>query len=268
MSLVSQPKPTFNWLPSSYLKTPKGYVLMVVLILSVIAGFGSNDFAGFKNVGIAVFTAVLLDVLFALRQNRKRIFPDGSVITGLIIGIILSPATPWYLTVVTSMFGIISKHLFKLKRKPIFNPAAFGLFAACFLSAGQSWWAALPELPGWCIVFLLVGGFMITKRINKFPLVFAFLGVYFLVVLFMGLFNVGDALDALRTPYVNSTLFLAFFMLTDPPTSPVTYKQQIIFGGLAALVALFIYVQFQWLGFLLLGLLAANVWFTINKSLK
>jgi Na+-translocating ferredoxin:NAD+ oxidoreductase RnfD subunit len=265
MNLTNEVTQTINNNRFSYFKTPKGYALMAVLILAVVAAYGSNDFSGFKNVGIAVFISVLLDVIVALRQNRKRIFPDGAVITGLIIGVVLSPATPWYLTVVTVLFAIVSKHLFKMKRKPIFNPAAFGLFAACFFSVGQSWWGALAELPPWTIVFLLAGGFLIAKRINKFPLVFSFLGVYFLVLLCMGIFNVGDALDALRTPYVNSALFFTFFMLTDPPTSPAKYKPQIIFGTITALAALFIYVQFQWLGFLLIGLLVANIWTAIIK---
>jgi enediyne biosynthesis protein E5 len=265
MSRVNEVTQTMNRSRPSFLRTPKGYVLLVIILLSGIAALGSKDFSGFTHIGIAVSTTVLLDLLFAMGQNRHRIFPDGAVITGLIIGVVLSPAAHWYVTVLAAALAMGSKHILKIKRKPIFNPAAFGLGAASFLSAGQSWWGALPELPAWCIVFMLVGGFVVTKRINKFPQVFVFLGVYFIALLFMALFNIGDAFDALRTPYVNAALFLAFFMLTDPPTSPAKYKSQIIFGIITAVIALFVYVKFGWLGYLLIGLLTANLWSAIKK---
>ena len=40
-----------------------------------------------------------------------------------------------------------------------------------------------------------------------------------------------------REPFLQAALFLAFFMLTDPPTSPNRYGDQVWFGVLAALSA-------------------------------
>lgn len=42
----------------------------------------------------------------------------------------------------------------------------------------------------------------------------------------MGILHAGDASDALRSPFINATLFLALFMLTDPPTTPAKVKGQ------------------------------------------
>lgn len=55
-------------------------------------------------------------------------------------------------------------------------------------------------------------------------------------------------------------LFFAFFILTDPPTSPVKYPQQIVCGVLVAGVS---YAVFEFVGaayYLLAGVLVGNVW--------
>ena len=49
-------------------------------------------------------------------------------------------------------------------------------------------------------------------------------------------------------------------MLDDPPTSPVRYEDQIVFGLIAAAVAYFLLMQFGGIYFLPAGLLVANVW--------
>jgi len=240
--------------------TPKIYVLFVLLIMAAIAGTNSDP-KGILNTGVAMLTAFLFDGIIFMLQSRKKLFSDGGIITGLIVALVLGSSSPWYIVAGTTVIGIISKHLFKINKKPIFNPAALGLLFAIFLfPSGQSWWGAFTELPVWSVVFLLIGGFLVTQRVNKFPQVFAFLGGYFVLLLIMGYYNVGLAGDALRTPFINSALFLAFFMVTDLPTSPGKYKDQIWFGIITAIVSMTIYLLFGGLSYLLVGLLAANAW--------
>ena len=170
-------------------------------------------------------------------KNENGVMPDGAVITGLIISLILSTATSLGVIAATAVIAILSKHLLVYKKKPIFNPAAFGLLlSVLFFQTGQSWWGAFGDLPVWTILFLLVGGYAVTNRVNKFPQVFSFLGTSFLLLLLMGHFNIGGAVDALRPPFINATLFFGFFMLTDPPTSPGKDRDQIMFGILTAVI--------------------------------
>ena len=241
--------------------TPKIYVLIVLLITTAIAGTNSADPRGILNTGVAMITAILLDVIIFILQSRKKLFSDGGAITGLIIALVLGSSTPGHIIAGTTVIAIVSKHLFRINKKPIFNPAALGLLVSIFLfSSGQSWWGAFTELPVWSVAFLLIGGFLVTERINKFPQVLAFLGSYFVLLLIMGYYDVGQAGDALRIPFINSALFLAFFMVTDPPTSPGKYKDQIWFGIITAIVSIIIYLLFGGLSYLLIGLLVANVW--------
>ena len=241
--------------------TPKKYVLIVLLIITAVAGTNSADTKGILNTGVAMMTAILFDGIIFKLQSRNKLFSDGGAITGLIIALVLGSSTPWHIVAETTGIAIASKHLFRINKKPIFNPAALGLLVAIFLfSSLQSWWGAFTELPVWWVAFFLLVGYLVTGHVNKFPQVLAFLGGYFILLLVMGYFGVGQAGDALRTPFVNSALFLSFFMVTDPPTSPGKYKEQIWFGLITATVSLIIYLLFDSMSYLLIGLLVANVW--------
>lgn len=244
---------------AAFADTPKGYLLFILLALLTIVAAYSRSGAGLLNVAIAVGFAVCLDLIAGYWQKRRRKLPDGAILTGLLVSMVLSPSVPWYVVVSTTGIGLMSKYIFQLRKKPIFNPAAFGLLMALLInSSGQDWWGALPSLPGWCIVFVLVGGAVITRRANKFPQVFAFLGVYLGLFLLMGAFHWGAAGEIFRVPFINSALFLAFFMVTDPPTSPGKYREQLLFGSVAAIVSVGVNYAFGGLSFLLVGLLSAN----------
>ncbi|MGR3778890.1 RnfABCDGE type electron transport complex subunit D [Bacillus paramycoides] len=249
--------------------TPKRLVLVMLLFLMLIAQVNMSNYTGFFHAGIAATTAIFIDTLIAVLKKRKLAFPDGAAITGLIIALVLSPMVSTYILVLTTVIAIASKHLFTVKKKTIFNPAAFGLLiTATLFSSGQSWWGGLSMFPYWCIAFVCIAGFFVTGKVNKFPQVFSFLGIYFLIVLVMGGIGIENVGDILRVPYINSTLFLAFFMLTDPPTSLGKYKDQVIFGAVTAIASIASYILFGGLIFLLVGILIANGWKAFKISRK
>ncbi len=108
---------------------------------------------------------------------------------------------------------------------------------------------------------LVAAGVFIADRVNKMPLVLAFLGTYFL--LFTVTAFVGDprwVAEIFRSPDLEAALYFAFIILTDPPTSPAKYPDQIVCGMIVAVVS---YAFFEWAGvvyYLLAGVLAGNVW--------
>ncbi|MCO7176526.1 RnfABCDGE type electron transport complex subunit D [Sporolactobacillus kofuensis] len=242
-----------------FIKSPKGIVFIILALLSYAGTFYPTGLSGLKNIVLAMGTGVLLDYVVAYVMNRPLRFSDGALITGLIIGGVLSPAVSWYYVMFTTIVALLSKHILKDKRKPLFNPAAVGLFiSATLFSTGESWWSGLSMTPVWMTAILLVGGFIIVNRINKLPLVFSFLGTYMILFLILGILNISGAGDALRSPYINAALFMSFFMLSDPPTSPAKYREQVIFGFLAALASGAAYLYVSKLTYLLVGLFVAN----------
>jgi Na+-translocating ferredoxin:NAD+ oxidoreductase RnfD subunit len=104
-------------------------------------------------------------------------------------------------------------------------------------------------------------GLFITRRVNKMPVVLAFLGVYyalFTITAFVG--DPGRVAALYRSPDLHAALFFAFFMVTDPPTSPPKHRDQLIYGAIVAVAS---YGVFELVGaayFLLAGLLVGNVW--------
>jgi Na+-translocating ferredoxin:NAD+ oxidoreductase RnfD subunit len=251
--------------PKKWLKTPKGYVMIAMLSLLMIASIGSHTMKGIINSVIAIVVALAFDYLYCWLMNRKS-SRDGTTITALIISLILSFTSSWFVVAGTVVLAILSKHLLVYKKKPIFNPAALGLFLSVIIfQSGQSWWGAFGDLPIWTIIFLLIGGYLVTERINKFPQVFAFLGTFFVLLFFMGLLNIGDASDALRPPFINAALFFGFFMLTDPPTSPAKVKNQVVFGILTAVSGTIVYGIFGGLTYLFIGVFIGNLYSYVNK---
>jgi Na+-translocating ferredoxin:NAD+ oxidoreductase RnfD subunit len=105
-----------------------------------------------------------------------------------------------------------------------------------------------------------------TVRVNKVPMVLAFLGVYyglFTAVAFAS--NPEWVAEVFRAPDLQMALFFALFILTDPPTSPTKYVDQIICGAIVGAVSVGI---FEWLGvayYLLAGVLAGNLWETARR---
>jgi Na+-translocating ferredoxin:NAD+ oxidoreductase RnfD subunit len=246
---------------NQWIKSPKGYVAIAISAYLLIASIGSQDMKGIINAIVAVGVSLVVDILYCLIEKRKRIVPDGAVITGLIISLILSTTTAWPIVAATAAISILSKHILVHKKKPIFNPAVVGLLLSILIfQTGQSWWGAFGDFPAWTIVFLLIGGYAVTNRVNKYPQVFSFLGMSFVLLFLMSYFNVGDASDALRPPFINATLFFGFFMLTDPPTSPAKVKDQIIFGILAAVSGTIVYGLKGGLMYLFIGLLIGNLY--------
>jgi Na+-translocating ferredoxin:NAD+ oxidoreductase RnfD subunit len=245
-----------------FFRTPKGLVLIVLAILVVLAAPREGIRLALPGLASAVIAAGLTDAVILSKIRKGWEFPSGAILTGLFVAMILSPREPWYVAACTAEVAIVSKYLFRTRSANIFNPAALALVATFHVfGTAQNWWGALPELTPFALVVLFATGVFITDRVNKIPLVLVFLGIYFLLftlTAFLG--NAGKVAEIFRAPDLHAALFFAFFILTDPPTSPVKYPDQFV---CAAIVAVASYVIFQWIGvayYLLAGVLVGNVW--------
>ncbi|MBI4494521.1 MAG: RnfABCDGE type electron transport complex subunit D [Chloroflexi bacterium] len=245
-----------------FLRTPKGQVLVVFLALLAIAGpaEGSRATLALHVLG-AVLAACLVDLPFMRAETRRWQVPTSALLTGLIVAMILAPGAPWYVGMLASSAGILGKQLIRTEREHLFNPAALGLlFVGVAFGSGESWWGALANVPWPWLAVLLLGGAFITDRLNKFPLLLAFGGAYFGLWTLVSYLDPRAAAELFRAPFLQAALFLAFFMLTDPPTSPNRYGDQVWFGLVAAVVACAAALLGAGQLFLLVGVLAANAW--------
>jgi len=245
-----------------FFRTPKGLLTIVLVVLLIPAARAAGVALVAPLVIATVVAAEALDVFLLRWRNGRWEYPSGAVLTGLIIAMVLSPNEPWYVGACTSAIAIISKYIVRTRSANVFNPAALALVVTFYIfDTGQSWWGALPDATPYALTLLVGTGVFISDRVNKIPMVLAFLGLYyglFTAMAFLG--NPGHVAEIFRSPDLQAVLYFALFILTDPPTSPVKYQDQIVCGALIALVSVAV---FEWVGaayYLLAGVLVGNVW--------
>jgi Na+-translocating ferredoxin:NAD+ oxidoreductase RnfD subunit len=241
------------------LRTPKAHMLGILALLLLIAAPTYGITTLLPNLAAAVVAACLIDTVWLWIETKRLRWPTSALLSALFVFAILSTDESWLVVGWTSAFAVIAKRIVRTDREQIFNPAALALvWAPIAFGSGESWWGALSDLSYIWVALLLVLGIWLVERLNKFPLVLSFLLVYFG---FFSLASVGTphaVAEMFREPFVQASLFLAFFMLTDPPTSPNRYGDQIWFGALTALCAGLAQLWGAGQVYLLLGLLFAN----------
>jgi Na+-translocating ferredoxin:NAD+ oxidoreductase RnfD subunit len=253
-----------RWLAGvrAFFRTPKGWLTLVLAVLVAVAAPREQLALVGPGLAGALLVAIAIDAPMLRIRSGAWQFPSGALLTGLIVAMVLSPYQPWYVGATTSAIAIASKYVVRSGTANVFNPAALALVATFYMfDSGQNWWGALPELPPAALALLVVTGVFIADRVNKMPLVLAMLGGYFLLfTLTAFLADPGRVAEIFRPPDLHAVLFFAFFILTDPPTSPVRYGDQLICGALVAVAA---YAVFEGLGaahYLLSGVLVGNIW--------
>jgi Na+-translocating ferredoxin:NAD+ oxidoreductase RnfD subunit len=246
-----------------FFKTPKGLLMILLLGLTAIAAPGEGGGAVALNMGSAALIAGAVDLsILKLRKDLWQ-FPSGAVLTAMIVTMVVRAQEHWYIPAAASVVAVLSKYVIRTRSANVFNPAAFALVTVIYvLPMGQSWWGALPGVsPLWLRATLLVGGVYVADRVNKMPLVLAFLGAYF--CLFTASAYLGDprrVAEIFRSPDIEAVLYFALVILTDPPTSPARYRDQWICGIIVAGVSYLVFESFGVVYFLLAGALAGNIW--------
>jgi len=246
----------------NFFKTPKGLVTIILAVLIAMAAPGQGFRAVMAGLVSASVAAGLVDLLVLRVRKDVWEFPSGAVLTAMIVAMVLRAQEPWYVVTITSVAAVVSKYLFRSRSANVFNPAALAIIASFYVfHTGQSWWGALTDVPPIAKVVLLGAGVLIADRVNKLPLVLIFLGAYFLlftVTAFVS--NPLAVAEIFRTPDIEAALYFAFIILTDPPTSPAKYPDQIVCGLIVAVIS---FGFFEWAGvvyYLLAGVLAGNIW--------
>ena len=242
-----------------FLRTPKGTLSAIFAVLLAIAGTATGWSVVGPHLLVAILGACGVEVLAAMLMRKKLTWPTSALLSGAIVAMILTPTTPLIETLWIAGLATASKYLITTARGHIFNPAALALLVSIPLFAtGQSWWGAGGDMAWPFVLLVITCGALIVDRINKFPMVLTFAGLYFGIFAVIGLIQPTLVAEMFRAPFVQSAMFLAVFMLTDPPTSPGRYTEQVWFGALAAVTACAAQLLGAGQGYLLIGVLVPN----------
>lgn len=189
------------------------------------------------DVGLSLLTAVVVSAvanyifarLFHAITNIESVY-----ITALILVLIVPAQFPTNLLFISlaSIVAMASKYLLTIDKQHVFNPAAIAVIAIPFLfpAYNATWWVGMPLM----MPLVLVGGFLLVRRIRRERMVTIFLAVYFITVITSAFFHqdiFGTLLNSLQISFLSSPVwFLGMVMLTEPLTSPNSRTMQTIYA--------------------------------------
>ncbi len=144
--------------------------------------------------------------------------------------LLLLHADSWIWITLASFIAISSKFVIRYRNKHLFNPSNIGIVAVLLLT--ESAWAAPGQWGQAIWITLVVAGLGLILMIgfSRMLTSISFLVTYVLLILLRALW-LGDPLQIpLHQLQNGAVLIFAFFMLSDPMTSPTHYAGRIIFG--------------------------------------
>ncbi len=222
-------------------KDPRYYQIAVLSSL-LTYGIGWLEFdIGWSQLAVSLFTVLLVQYGCTHLFGLASFDPRSALISGLSLCLLLRTNT-LLLTFLTAVITIASKFVFRHKRKHIFNPTNFGIVAMIILT-GSVW--VSPAQWGsklYFAFFIACAGGIVIYRAMRSDVTYAFLLAY-AAILFARAFWLGDpAAIPLKQFQSGALLLFAFYMISDPKTTPDSRAGRILFGVLVATGAA--YVQF------------------------
>ncbi len=232
-----------------------------------------------KQLLICIVSCMAAEALFTAMRSRRATLGDlSAVVTGAILALSLPATAPWYVGVIGSAVAIgIGKVVFGGLGMNIFNPAmvgrAFVMIAFAGAMAASGYVGSGPEVDvisqatpltafkqsdiitsltalfmGTCngslgetsaLACLLGGLYLCVRRVASWEIP---AGVLISALFWGGLANLADLgsqWTVLHHLLSGALLFGAFFIATDPVTSPLSHKGKWIFGaGVGSMVML------------------------------
>lgn len=194
-----------------------------------------------------ILTAVGIQMIGTSLTTKRWDAWKSGLITALGLCLLLKANSPWTLAIAAAA-AIAGKFVIRAKGKHIFNPANFGIIVA-LLFTGDAWVS-----PGqWGSSFILLYFFgaaalMMLLKVGRIDTSLAFLATFMGLEFIRSILWQGWPMDFWMHKMTNGSLLLfAFFMITDPVTTPNAKIARIIWaigiGAFAFLLTNWFYVH-------------------------
>jgi enediyne biosynthesis protein E5 len=188
-------------------------------------------------IGAALATQYLCGRIVGLAQFD----PLSPLITGLSLSILLRANDPLWLAFAAGL-AIASKFILRFDGKHIFNPANFAL-GFMLLATDVAWISPAQWGSATWAAFLFISlATLVLSRAKRGDIAVAFLAAY-VAILFGRALWLGDPLSIpLKQMQSGGLLLFAFFMISDPKTTPDRRLMRVLYAVVVAGVAA--YIQF------------------------
>ena len=218
------------------LRDPRYY--QVAVLTSLLAfGIGVLDFGiRWQNAVAIMLTAQAVQFIGTRAASLPRFDPLSALITSLSLTLLLRTEFV-ALAMLAAVIAIGSKFLIRVRGKHVFNPANVALVTLmlasdyAWVSSGQWGSAAIGAFTLACL------GFLVLTRAKRAETTIAFLALYG-GLLFARALWLDDPLSIPLHQVQNGALLIfAFFMISDPKTTPNSPLGRVLFAGLVASIA-------------------------------
>ena len=228
MTGIPQQKGFLNLL----LADPRNYQISVLSTLILLGLFHYSFHLPWWHV-VGCIGATLVTQAVADKIIKRPFDPRSPLISALSLTLLLRTGSVT-LSIAAGVIAVASKYLIRWKGKHIFNPANFGLvimsllFGAAWISPGQWGQATL-----FALLLLALGG-VVTGKAKRWDVSFSLLGFYAALVFGRALW-LGDPLAIpIHQMQSGALLIFAFFMISDPKTTPNSRLGRVLFAALVA----------------------------------
>jgi Na+-transporting NADH:ubiquinone oxidoreductase subunit NqrB len=218
------------------LRDPR-YFQIAVLGALLCFGILSLDFGiRWRNAVAIIVTALGTQLIFTRRLALPRFDPLSPLITSLSLTLLLRTDSA-VLAACAAVIAISSKFVIRIRNKHVFNPANVAIVSMLMLSDHA--WVSSGQWGSTAVSALALSslGFLVLTRAKRAETTVTFL-IVFALLLFARTLWLGDPLAIPLHQLQNGALLIfAFFMISDPRTTPDTPLGRILFAALVAGIA-------------------------------
>jgi len=210
------------------LKSVKAQLILYLIGFALFLAIKNKNWAFLFTTLVAVISAVAAEAFVLYLKTKSLGITDSSIITGIIVGYVVSYDEALWKFVFAATLAILSKHLIRFEKKHIFNPAAFGIFLTLVLLGASTQWKGTYA---WYI--LVPFGIYFARKIRKLEVVIGY------AVISLLLFATQALLQkvSLWNIFGYFSYFYIFVMVIEPKTTPLNPVRKYLFGaGTAALI--------------------------------
>jgi len=228
-----------------FLDDPRHFQIITLSSLLGLLLFWSDFAPSLFVFVLTVVSACLTQFAFVRFYKVKNLDFKSPLITSLSLTLLLKASALWIFPL-AAFCAMASKFLVRFDAKHLFNPANFAIVSFLLLFPDMVWvspgqWGSAIWL-GFALVCLAV---LVLSRARRADISLFFLGAWASLIFGRALW-LGDPLDIpVHNMQSGALLIFAFFMISDPKTTPDSRVGRLIFAVMSAMIGFGLQYGFQ-----------------------